>query len=242
MARMKLGVTFANGSGKLGNVVVNKGKGGTVTLRERVTPTNPRTAAQLAVRGAQTKSSQIWRNATNSQIIAWTAYAASLPQVAKRSGLKKKVNPINAFCALADKFLQVTPGGTVPMVPPTAAYVGDSLTITATAGIGLVTFTSNAGNSANTKTELLLQPLKSKNRTPVAKGYKSRAFFTFATGTLTTSVSVPTGFYAAGYRYVNTLTGQASPLVPLNVLTVALSVEDGGAEEAPVSAKRRKAA
>ncbi|RYG22842.1 hypothetical protein EON82_15890 [bacterium] len=217
---------------------MNKGKGGTVTVRERVTPTNPRTAAQLAVRGAQTKSSQLWKNMTPSQIAAWTFYASNLPQVAKRSGLRKKVNPINAFCALGDKFLLVTPGGVVPMVPPTSAFTGDNLTITATAGTGQVTFTASAANTTGTTTELLLQPLKGKNRTPLAKGYRTKTFKVFLAGSLTMNVSVPTGYYAAAYRYVNVATGQATPLVPLSVLTVALSLEDGGTDEAPVAKKK----
>lgn len=41
------------------------------------------------------------------------------------------------------------------------------------------------------------------------------------------------GSYAVAYRFVNTLTGQTTGLVPLPVLTIALSVEDGGAGEEP---------
>jgi hypothetical protein len=174
-------------------------------------------------------------------VTAWTAYAATLPQVAKRSGRKVKVTAINAFCGLADKFLQVTPGGTVPMVPPTAAFLGDSLTITAAAGMGQVTFTAGAANSAGTTTELLLQPLKGKNRVPTAKGYRTKAFKAFATGSLTQTVSVPTGFYAAAYRYVNAATGQATALVPVGVQTVALSVVDGDLEETTPVARKRAA-
>jgi len=240
MARFKLGVTFSNGSGKLGNVVVNKGKGGTVVVRERVTPANPKTAAQLAVRNAQTKSSKLYATMTSAQIAAWTTYAATLPQVSKRSGRKIKVSAINAFCQLADKYLQINPNGTVPMNPPTYVMAPDNLTITATAGTGQVTFTSNGPNGGITKTELLLQPLKGKNRTPTAKGYRSKGFFQFAVGSLSTTVSVPTGYYAAAYRFVNQTNGQELGIVPIAVVTVALAVEDGGEEQAPVS--KRKAA
>ena len=122
------------------------------------------------------------------------------------------------------------------MTPPSAAYSGDILSIAVTTTTGSVTWTANAANAAGTKTELLLQPLKGKNRTPTAKGYRTKAFAAFAVGGLTYSVSVPTGYYAAAYRYVNLATGQATALVPLSVVTVALSLEDGGAVETRLAA------
>ena len=231
VARMHLGVAFSQGSGKLGNVVLNKGKGGDVTLRERVKPNNPRTAGQLSVRASQTKSSQLYKNMTSAQVLAWTGYAATLPQVSRKSGRKIKVSAINAFCQLADKFFQASPNGTAPMIPPTSAYTGDSVGITATAVTGAIQFSATAPNSAGTKTELLLQPLKGKNRVPTAKGYRTKAFVAFSSGTLFQNVSVPAGYYAAAYRFVNVATGQMTALTPIAIVTVALSLEDGGADE-----------
>ena len=43
---------------------------------------------------------------------------------------------------------------------------------------------------------------------------------------------VPRGRYAAAYRFVNKNTGEATEMVKLNVLGVALQVVAGGAEEA----------
>ena len=169
MAKFTLGTAFANASGKLGNIVIGKGKGGIVTGRARVTPTNPKTAAQLAVRASQSKAAGLYKNMTSAQVLAWTNYASTLPQVSKKSGRKIKVSAINAFCQVADKFLQINPAGTVPMTPPTTSFSGDNITVTATAGTGLVTFTGSAANGANIKTELLLQSLKGKNRVPTAK-------------------------------------------------------------------------
>ena len=114
--------------------------------------------------------------------------------------------------------------------------------MTCTAGTGQVTFTASGANYTGVTTELLLQPLKGKNRVPTAKAYRTKMFKAFATGSLTQAVTVPAGYYAAAYRFVNSATGQMSALVPISVLTIALSVEDGGADEAPAAAKAKKAA
>ncbi len=43
---------------------------------------------------------------------------------------------------------------------------------------------------------------------------------------LTTTVTVTAGYYAAACRFVSTLTGQETLLVTLPVLTVAMALED----------------
>src|SRR4051794_30917853 len=113
MARAKLAPFLMGLQGKLGPVSFSKSKNGTSNMKTRVTPANPRTAAQLAVRGAQTKSSQLYKNMTSAQVASWKAYAATLPQVSKKTGAKITVQAINVFCGLGDKFLQVNPTGTV---------------------------------------------------------------------------------------------------------------------------------
>ena len=70
--------------------------------------------------------------------------------------------------------------------------------------------------------ELLLQTLKSRNRTPGPKGYRSKAFNAFAAGPgLNFPVPTVAGFYAPAYRFVNTLTGQETPLVALPIVQVS---------------------
>ncbi|RYG26440.1 hypothetical protein EON82_03335 [bacterium] len=107
---------------------------------------------------------------------------------------------------------------------------------------GKVTFTASAANSTNVTTELLLQPLKNANRKPSSRGYRIKAYNSFAAGTLTKDVTVPPGYYAAAYRFVSKTTGQSTPLVYLAVSGLALGLEDGGTEEAEKPSVRRKAA
>ena len=232
MANAELGILLSSLRGKVGNAVFQKAKGGGTTVRIRVKGTNPKTPAQVAVRSNLTRASQAYKNMTTPQIAAWKTYASTLTFTGKKSSRKYAPTAIDAFTELAAKFLQINPSGTIPLTPPSASFAGDTITVTATGGTGLVTFTASGPNGTNIKTELLLQTLKSKNRTPQPKQYRSKAFFAFLPGTLSTTVAVPTGFYAAGYRFVNTLTGQETPMVPLTVLTVALSVEEGGKKKA----------
>ena len=124
------------------------------------------------------------------------------------------------FTGLGSKFLQASPAGAVPLAPPTAAFPGDALSLSAAGGTGEVTFTASASNSADTKTELLLQPLKSQNRTPAPKGYRTKAFVAFSSTTNTKDVAVAPGFYVPAYRFVNTLTGQDTELITLPVVQV----------------------
>ncbi|HRK22590.1 MAG TPA: hypothetical protein PLX06_12310, partial [Fimbriimonadaceae bacterium] len=146
----------------------------------------------------------------------------------------RPVGGIAAFIELTVKFLQNNPAGTIPLVPPTSEFIGDSITVSASAGTGMVTFTATAPNAAGIMTELLLQPLANAHREPSKNGYRSKQFFNFSAGVLTRNVTVPAGFYAAGYRFVKASTGQATPLVALPVQTVALSLAKGGA---PAAAK-----
>lgn len=222
MARATLAPILAGLQGKFGTASFSKGKRGVTNMRPRVTPTNPRTAAQVAVRTAQTKSAQTFKNFSTAQVAAWKAYAATLPQVSRKTGAKITVQGINAYCALADKFQLITPGATPPTTPPTSAFQGDSgVTVTAGSGTaGQVSFVASAANSANVRTELLLQPLKGKNRTPTARGYRTKTYTTFVAGSLTTNVAVPAGWYACAVRFVSPVTGQETALVPLGTVTV----------------------
>lgn len=232
MAKAELGVLLQDLRGKAGNVVFQKSKEGLI-VRPRVRGTNPNTPAQVAVRTSLTRASQAFEALTLTQNLAWKSYAST---IIRHSGAKSySPTAINAFTELAAKFLQVNPSGTIPLTPPATQFNGDTITITASASAGKVTFTASAANATNVKTEFLLQPLKNINRKPSAKGYRSKGFFAFVVGTLTHDVTVPAGFYAAGYRFVNTLTGQATEPVYLTTQTVTLSLSAGGRNSSKAS-------
>ncbi len=237
MAKAELGILLHDLRGKAGNAVFVAGRNGAV-VRTRVIPRNPCTAAQKAVRASLAKAAAAYRSLTATQQAQWVAYAAGITRTRAGSGKSYHPTPISVFAALASKFLQVNPTGTIPTTPPTASFGGDTITVTAAAGTGKITFTATAANAANVKTELLLQPLVSKYCTPQAHQYRSKAFvaFTGASSGLSADVTVAPGCYAAAYRFVSTVTGQETQIVPISIQTVSLAVTLADDEAMPQAA------
>jgi hypothetical protein len=64
--KTKFGALMVDGRGKIGGHVASKNRGGNY-LRTKVTPVNPQSPAQSAVRAAFTAISQAWRALTNNQ-------------------------------------------------------------------------------------------------------------------------------------------------------------------------------
>lgn len=219
-----LSIAFDELRGKAGSVVVRNGRTGLVVV-PRKSGKNPRTAAQQTARQNLAKAAAAFKGLTPTQLAAWKTYAAGLNRVNPVNGESYHPTAIDAFVGLTTKFLQATPNGTIPLTPPTTAFAGDSITVTATAGVGKVTFNGSGSNTAGVKTELLLQPLASANRTPNAKSYRTKAVVALTSGS-PQDVSVPAGYYAAAYRFIKTATGQATNLQPIGVATVTLSVSE----------------
>ncbi|QYK56547.1 MAG: hypothetical protein KF733_03485 [Fimbriimonadaceae bacterium] len=227
--KARLSMAFQDLRGRDGTVVISKTRNG-LACRPWVFPTNPNTAPQESARANLSKAARTFKNFTAQQVADWNAFGETQTRTDPVTGEDYTLTGIQAFVELGAKFLQIVPTGILPTVPPTNAFVGDSISLTAVAGTGKVTFTATAGNALGVRTELLLQKLKSKNRKPSAEAYRSKEFFAFATGNLSRDIAVGPGTYAAAYRFVNPLTGQATDLVPLPVVQVTLAVAAGGAE------------
>lgn len=163
---------------------------------------------------------------TSVQVLAWTNYANSITKKNPISGHSYHPTAINEFVALAAKFLQVNPTGTIPLAPPTAAFAGDNILVTATPVANAIKFTASAANAKDVTTELLVQPLASKNRVPGKDAYRSKGFFAFAAGSLTTNVSLPPGNYAVAIRFVDSVTGQEEEITPIGLQLVTFAVEN----------------
>ena len=68
--KIKWGALVTDGRNKIGGHVASKNRGGSY-LRTKVTPSNPQTSYQTAVRSLFSYLSQAWRNLTFAQITSW---------------------------------------------------------------------------------------------------------------------------------------------------------------------------
>lgn len=82
MALIKLTAIVDNISGKLNGTVFAKNKGGHY-MRSKSKPTNPRTAQQMAVRGAFGAISSAWRSLPEAARNAWNEMASDFPYINK---------------------------------------------------------------------------------------------------------------------------------------------------------------
>lgn len=219
MAKFSPGVVIGMIRGKVGGGVFTKAKNG-ATLRLRVRPANPNTASQSAARAALTDASRAFRDLSSGNLQDWRDYAASITKSDGITGSTYHPSAISVFVALATKFLQVDPEGTIPTSPPSAPFSGDDITLTAAGGADQITFTGSADNGAGITTEVLLQKLASANAQPKPQAYKSYGFTNVPDGTPEVVTGLSEGSYSPAYRFVETATGQQSGLVVLPTVVV----------------------
>lgn len=200
-------------SGKLGGIVMSRGRSGP-TIRVRAIPTNPNTTAQAAARAALAKAAREFKALSSADAASWRAYGLSL-SFANGVGGQFAPSGISAYVQLASVFLAIAPSGTPPTTPPGSAYTGDTITVTGAGAVGGVTFTPSAANTSGSTTELLYQPLKSPNRVPSNKAFKTAAYHVMTGSSDVRTVTLPVGYYSLAVRFVKIATGQRGPLVVL---------------------------
>lgn len=213
----------------MGNVVYKSTRFGT-EMAEFEAPSNPNTTAQQAARNSFKKAAQQWRTLNLTQATAWRAYASELYTEEEITMKRYKPTGFNAFVKLSAKWYAVNATGTAPTTPPASAFAGDTITVSVDFETpGVIDFTASAPNAANVTTALLIQKVSSGIADPVDGAYKVGKYFRFIAGTLSTSVNVAPGYYAVGYQFVNTATGQTSAPVWLGVIgPVSFQMVKGG--------------
>ncbi|HRI43113.1 MAG TPA: hypothetical protein PLL78_02745 [Fimbriimonadaceae bacterium] len=209
MARLKLAPHLLAMSGRMASVVYKVTRFGT-EMAEFEAPSNPNTPAQQTVRNNFRKSAQQWRTLTSPQAAAWRAYAATKHVEEEITTERYKPTGFNMFVKLAAKWFAVNPNqSTAPSNPPTSSFAGDTISLIASSeGAGTIEFTASGANAANMTTAILFQRVSGPNSVPVDGAYKIAKYFRFQSGSLSTTISVPPGYYAVGYQFVNTATGQ----------------------------------
>ena len=218
MAKATPGPLLTQIRGRIGNEVAIKGRNGLV-LRGRPTYKRPTQLIQQTVQNRMTQVMAAYNTLTREQAMQWNAYASTLTRSGDTDNAPTHPTGQNVYVGLASKFLQVNPTGTVPLAPPTSPYFGDTLTVTLSGGTGQLLFTASAANAPDTRTELLVQKLKTPRRSPVPF-YKSTAFVAFTPAVLTYALPSAPGWYACACRFVNSATGQMTTQVAIGIVEV----------------------
>ncbi len=105
MARVLLGPMVSDARGKQGGLVFSRNSAGHYT-RAKISPVQPRTAAQIAVRANITNLSQAWRDTlTTAQRELWNLYAQASP-VIDRFGNKATVSGLNMFLRFNEEWVR----------------------------------------------------------------------------------------------------------------------------------------
>ena len=123
MALIKFGMMMSDARGKLGGHVFTKARSG-ATVRTKVTPVNPRSFAQGAVRSRFGTLSQSWRDLSEEQRIAWNNKATT---VGKTNIFGDAYYPSgkNLYVAINTNIL--TAGGSPVNIPPVDVALPDVL-------------------------------------------------------------------------------------------------------------------
>ncbi|MBX7136058.1 MAG: hypothetical protein K1X67_25595 [Fimbriimonadaceae bacterium] len=219
MATLKLGAFADNLHGRAGNTVFVRSAGG-VVVREHVIPRDPQTELQMAARLRLMRAGIAWNELEPEQAERWRDYALRIGVREPGTGAVRARRAQNVFCGLACKLLQAVPNATIPLDPPDAPFFGDAISISVQPAPSALDFDASAPNQPTVLTELLVQPLRHGAMRPKAAAYRSKAFVTYAPGSLRYTLSLSPGWYAAAYRFVQRHTGEESPLVPLGVVRV----------------------
>lgn len=119
--KIKWGALVVDGRGKIGGQVASKNRAGAY-MRTKVTPVNPQSAAQLAVRNRFTVYSQGWSSLTQAQRDAWNAAVSDFARTDIFGDLKNPTG-FNLYQRLNNNL--VTCGVAAISAPPLPASVGE---------------------------------------------------------------------------------------------------------------------
>lgn len=138
MAKILFTAFLADMRGKVAGTVFSKNRGGAYA-RTKVTPTNPKTLAQNAVRSILVGFSQGWRALTAAQRTAWNAAVGSFPRT-NVFGNPKTLSGHQLYVGLN---AQLSAGNAVGIsTPPTPTGAPAVTVLTGAAAAGAGTFTA----------------------------------------------------------------------------------------------------
>jgi len=141
--KMKFGAIVTDGRGKIGGHVASKNRAGAY-LRTKVTPVNPSTSFQQAVRNRLSGLSQAWRDLTDAQRATWNSAVEGFSRTDIFGDIKNPTG-FNLYVRL-NANLEVVGEAAIDEAPQPSEVAN------VTAGVAVVNLTGDVGTIAFTPT------------------------------------------------------------------------------------------
>jgi hypothetical protein len=227
--KAKFGSIVVDGRGKIGGHVASKNRAGSY-FRTKVTPVNPRSAAQLSARNRLTVPVQAWRGLTDAQRSAWNA---AVPQFSKTDifGDLKSPSGFNLYAKLS---INLSLAAQSPIsLPPTSLAVSTVTLSSVTAAFGTPAISMVLSGNVPAGTAMIVNatPALSAGKSFVKSELRRINTYPAATATPVNLLSVWTGKFgsipAAGLRiffeiyFINITTGVSSARQRTSVIIAA---------------------
>lgn len=219
MAKVVTSGTIGGISGKVSGLVFARTEYGTI-MREPPEGRREDSQAQDRVAWNLRKANWAWRGLDWEQAQAWQAFAGTLRRRSSQTGLVVAPKAYNVFIGLATKYLQVHPGGVIPVDPPQGRFLGDIVEVSVGAQGPNLVYTADRDNAPGVVTELLLQQLRQANNAPKERSYTSAGFMVFDAEHREFVFPTYPATYAAAVRFVESATGRMTDLLPIGRATV----------------------
>jgi hypothetical protein len=217
--KMKWGALVVDGRNKIGGHVASANRSGAY-LRTKVTPVNPRSSFQVAVRARLASISSAWRGLTSAQITAWNAAVSDYKKTDIFGDLQ---NPsgFNLFQRLNNNLVNIGVAQITTPPAPTSVSVFASASLAAAAGAQtMIATVSPATLPANESVIVRATPAVSNGKTFVKSEFRqTEVIATIVAGSVNLAAAYIAKFGPIGaagekifveFIHVNETTGQTS--------------------------------
>lgn len=196
MAKVNFGTIASDARGKINGIVYSKNKFGSYT-RRKVSPANPNTPSQSAVRSSFSALSKAWSGTlTQAERAAWISFAATYPRT-DVFGNSIIITGLNMYISLNQRLVQIgaaqisTPPPSNVVTPITFNYS----TFAAVASGNNITLSATGGGGTDTNVYVFGHPQLAPGRIPTMS--KFRYIYTNPTpGTFPTNMQFGTAYKA----------------------------------------------
>lgn len=168
--KMKFGAIVVDGRNKIGGHVASKNRAGNY-LRTKVTPVNPKTSFQSAIRNRLAGLSQAWKSLTAAQRLAWNAAVSDYSKTDIFGDIKSP-SGFNLHQKLNNNLLNVGESAITTPPVPGSVHSFTSLALSCVTGTPAMTLTFAAAIPATDKVKVFATAPMSQGRSFVKSQYR----------------------------------------------------------------------